>query len=118
MTSLSLHCTHLFSKPLNICSYYDIKWTYDFNHSKSGIVTFCETKPQHFESLKNREWFLVDTKVEELYEYKNLGVLKNYVSSFFSNIDINTNKIRKKHAMIFSSNLDCRKANPLIYVKF
>ena len=52
-------------------------WRYDFNHSKSGIVTFGETKPQHFESLKNREWFLGDTKVEELYEYKNLGVLKN-----------------------------------------
>ena len=43
------------------------------------IVRFGETKLQHFESLKNREWFLDDAKVEELYEYKNLCVLKNYV---------------------------------------
>ena len=77
-----------------------------------------ETKLQHFESLKNREWFLGDIKVEELYEYKSLGVLKNYVGSFSSNIEDNIDKTRKKVGMIFSSNLDCRKVTPLIYVKF
>ena len=81
---------------MNICNRYGINWRYDFNHSKSGIATFGETKLQHFESLKNHEWFLVDTKVEELYEYKNLGVLKNYVGSFSSNIDDNIDKTRKK----------------------
>ena len=40
------------------------------------IVTFGESKPQHFESMKNRVWLLGDTIVDELYEYKNLGVLK------------------------------------------
>ena len=53
---------------MNICNRYGIKWRYDFNHFKSDKVTFGETKQQHFESLKNREWFLGDTKVEELYE--------------------------------------------------
>ena len=48
----------------------------------SGVVTFGQTKSHHFESLKDREWLPDDTKVEELYEYKNLGVLKNYVGSF------------------------------------
>ena len=38
---------------MNICNRYGINWRYDFNHSKSGIVTFGETKLQHFESLKN-----------------------------------------------------------------
>ena len=103
---------------MNICSRYGINWRYDFNHSKSGIVTFGEIKLQHFESLKNCEWFLGDTKVEGLYEYKNLGVLKNYVGSFSSNIDDNIDKTRRKVDMIFSSNLDRRKVNPLIYVKF
>ena len=56
--------------------------------------------------------------MEELYEYKNLGVLKNYVGSFSSNIDDNIDKTRRKVGMIFSSNLDRRKVNPLIYVKF
>ena len=51
---------------------------------QSGIVTFGESKLQHFESMKNREWLLGDTIVDELYEYKNLGVLKNYVRSFSS----------------------------------
>ena len=65
---------------MNICNRYGIKWRYDFNHSKSGVVTFGRTKPHHFESLKNCEWLLGDTKVEELYQYRNLGVLKNNVS--------------------------------------
>ena len=103
---------------INICNHYGNKWRYDFNHSKSGVVIFGETKPHHFKSLKNHEWLLGDTKVEELYEYKNLGVLKNYVGSFFSNIDDNIDKTRKKVGVLFSSNFDHRKVNSLIYVKF
>ena len=63
-----------------------------------------------------REWALSDDTVEELYEYKNLGVLKNYYGSFASNISDNINKTRKKAGMIFSSNVDRRKTNPLIYL--
>ena len=51
-----------------ICYKYGIKWRYEFNHSKSGIVTYGESKPQHFESMKNRVWLLGDTVVDELYE--------------------------------------------------
>ena len=81
-------------------TYLGIKWRYDFNHSKSGVVTFDETKTHHFESLKSREWLLGDTKVEELYEYKNLGVLKNYVGSFSCDTDDNIDKTRKKVVML------------------
>ena len=117
---ISLPTLHpsFFKTFMNICHRYGNKWRYDFNYSKSGIVTFGETKAKHFESLKNRVWFLGDTKLEELYEYKNFGVLRNYVSSFSSNIDDNIDNTRKNVGMIFSSNLDCRKVNPLMYVKF
>ena len=114
---LTLHPSFL-KTFMNICNRYGTKWRYDFNHSKSGVVTFGKTKPYHFVSLKNCEWLLDDTKVEELYEYKNLGVLKNYVRSFSSNIDNNIDKTRKKVGMLFSSSLDRRKVNPLMYVKF
>ena len=60
---------------------------------------------------------LGDDNVDELYEYKNVGVLKNYVGSFSSNIEDNIEKIQKA-GMIFSSNLDRRKINPPVYVKF
>ena len=49
---------------------------------------------------------------------KILGVLKNYVSSFASNVDDNIEKAREKADMIFSSDFNRRKTNPLIYVKF
>ena len=75
ITLLALHPSFL-KTFMSICYKYGIKWRYEFNHSKSGIVTFGESKPQHFESMKNREWLLGDTIVDELYEYKNLGVLK------------------------------------------
>ena len=97
---------------------YGIKWRYEFNHSKSGIVTFGESKPQHFEFMKNRVWLSGDTIVDELYEYKNLGVLKNCVSSFSSNVEDNIDKTRKKVGLIFASNFDRCKVNPLVYVKF
>ena len=69
---------------MSICYKYGIKWRHKFNHSKSGIVRFGESKKQHFESMKNRVSLLGDTIVDELYEYKNLGMLKNYVDSFSS----------------------------------
>ena len=68
--------------------------------------------------MKEREWTPGDTKVDELYEYKNLGVLKNYAGSFTSNILDNIEKTRKKAGMIFSSDFDGRKTKPLIYIKF
>ena len=70
--------------------------------------------------MKEREWALGDDMGKELYKYKNLGVLKNYCGSFASNISGNIDKTRKKAGMIFSSNVDYRKTNPLalVYVKF
>ena len=56
--------------------------------------------------------------VDELYEYKNLGVYKNYCGSLVANIDENIEKTLKKAGMIFSANIDRRKTNPLIYVKY
>ena len=37
--------------------------------------------------MKNHMWLLGNTLSDELYEYKNLGVLKNYVGSFSSNVE-------------------------------
>ena len=97
ITLLALHPSFL-KTFMSICYKYGIKWRYEFNHSKSGIVTFGESKPQHFESIKNRVWLLGDTMVDELYEYRNLSVLKNYVGSFSSNVEDNIDKTRKKLA--------------------
>ena len=64
--------------------------------------------------MKEREWMLGDAVVDELYEYKSLGVLKNYVSSFASNVDDNIEKARKKAGMSFSFDFNCRKTNLLV----
>ena len=96
--------------------YYKVAISID--HTKSGIVTYGETKPVHFEEMKEREWILGDGTVDELYEYKNLGVLKNYIGSFSSNVEDNIDKTRKKAGMILSSNFDRRKVNPFMYIKF
>ena len=96
---------------------YSKKWRYEFNHSKSGIITFSKTKPIHCKSMKEREWALSDDTVKELYKYKNFGVLKNYCGSFASNVSDTIEKTHKKVGMIFSSNVDHRKTNTLIYAK-
>ena len=94
---------------MNKCHNYNKTWR---------VVTFGETEPIHCKSMKEREWALGDDTVEELYECKTLGVLKKYCGSFASNISDNIGKTRKKAGMIFSSNVDRRKTNPLTYVKF
>ena len=81
ITLLALHPSFL-KTFMSICYKYGIKWRYEFNHSKSGIVAFGESKLQHFEFMKNCVWLSGDTIVDELYEYKYLSVLKNYVGSF------------------------------------
>ena len=73
---IALH-QYLLKILMNKCHNYSKTWRYEFDHSKSGVVTFGESKPIHCKSMKEREWALVDDTVEELYEYKNLGVLKN-----------------------------------------
>ena len=85
---------------MNICYKYGIKWRYEFNHTKSGVVTFGETKPLHSKSMKESEWMLGDAIVNELYEHKNLGVLKHYVNSFASNVKKTIEKARKKAGML------------------
>ena len=97
---------------------YSLRWRYEFNNSKSGVVTFGQTRVVHCDSMKKHEWILGGEIVYELYECKNLGVLKNYTGSFSSNVDDNIEKTRSKTGMIFSANLDPRKVNPLIFVKF
>ena len=55
-----------------------------------------KTKPAHLEEMEELEWILGDGTVEELHEYKNLGVLKNYIGSFSSSVKITLIKLRKK----------------------
>ena len=114
---LALHPSFL-SVFMDMCDQYSLKWRYEFNHTKCGVVTFGESKALHFQSMNEREWKLGDDTVDEVNEYKNLGVLKNYIGSFSSNVTDNIEKTRKKAGMIFSSKFDRRKRNPLVYVKF
>ena len=101
-----------------MCHQYSIKWRYEFNHTKRGVVTFGKSKALHFQSMNEWEWKLGNDIADEVCEYKNLGVLKNYVGSFRSNMTNSIEKTRKKAAMIFSSKFDRRKTNPLVYIKF
>ena len=68
--------------------------------------------------MKERKWIFGNDNVEELYECKSLEVVKNYVSSFSSNVEENVNNTRKKAGMLFSANFDHRKVNPQVYIKF
>ena len=91
---------------MQMCYCYSLTWRYEFNNSKSGVVTFDETNAVHCYSMTRREWILGGEIVDELYEYNNLGVLKNYIGSFSSNVNNNIEKTRSKAGMIFPFNLD------------
>ena len=67
---------------MNLCYAYSIKWRYEFNHVKSDIVTFGESKRVNSEAMKERIWVLGGESVTELYEHKNSGIFINYIGSF------------------------------------
>ena len=67
--------------------------------------------------MKNHVWLLGETIVDELYEYKNLGVLKNYMGSFSTNVEDNIDRTRKKVGLIFAYKFDRCKVNLFVYVK-
>ena len=75
---------------------YSTKWRYEFNRTKSGVVTYGETKPARFEEMKEREW----------------------IGSFYSNVEDSIDKTWKKAGMIFSSNFDRRKFDPFFTSSF
>ena len=83
---------------MNICYEYSVKWRYEFNYVKSGIVTFGEAKRVHCQSMNECDWVPGNDSVDELYEYKNLGVVKNYIGSFASNVDEITIRLVKNRA--------------------
>ena len=72
---------------------------------KSGIVTFGESKRVHSEAMKERTWVLGSESVIELYEYKKLGIVKNYIGSFSTNADDNIDKTQKKPGCYFPRTL-------------
>ena len=52
------------------CFRYSLQWRYEFNHTKSGVVTFGESKPLHLATMQSRKRVLGDDNVDQLYEYK------------------------------------------------
>ena len=78
---------------MKICYQYGLKWRYECNNSKSGVVTFGDTKPIPSKLMHDRTWMLGNASVDELYEYENLVVIKNYAGSFSTYVD----NIEKAH---------------------
>ena len=61
---------------MNLCYAYSIKWRYEFNHVRSGIVTFGESKRVHSEAMKGRTWVLVVNLLLSCMSIKTLVLLK------------------------------------------
>ena len=96
---------------------FSIKWRYEFNHIKSGVVVFGESKIQHAKNMMSRKFNLGFDVVKERKEYKNLGVTKSYAHRCSGDIDEAIKKARHKGGMMLSMGIDRKKVNPLIYIK-
>ena len=71
----------------------------------------------HGRMINTRKFFIGSSLIEEVKEYTNLGIYKNYCGSFETNIDENITKARKKAGMLFSARFDRKRTNPLVYLK-
>ena len=59
-------------------------------------MTFGESKSSHLGAMQSRNWVLGDDNVDELYEYKNLGILKNYVDPSLSTLMITLKRHKRR----------------------
>ena len=115
MTLLTLFPTFL-QLLMERAFHYSQKWRFDYNETKSGVVTFGEHGPHHFREKNNRSWKLGDEVVEESNEYENLGIGKNYVGSFQSDVNEAIEK-QEKGWNDFKWLYRPQKYKPLIYIK-
>ena len=80
-----------------------LKWRYAFNHVQRVVLLHLVSpsfKSMYSETMKERNWVLGCESATELYEYKNIGVVKNYIGSFSTNADDNMHKTWKKSRYI------------------
>ena len=81
---------------ISIAYQYSCDWRYEFNHDKTAVVTFGESLACHSKAVKQRNWHVGPTHIDNRDEYTNLGVYKNYCVSFTKNIDESITKTLKK----------------------
>ena len=103
---------------ISIAYRYSCDWRYEFNYEKTAVVTFGESLACHSKAMKQRNWHVGPTHIDERDEYTNLGVYKNYSGSFAKSIDESITKTRKKAGMLFAATFDRRRTNPMVYLKF
>ena len=81
---------------MSMCYKYSTKGRYEFNHTKSGVVTYGKTMPVYFEEMKKREWILGDDTFDELYEYKILVSCRTTLAHFLPMSRITLIKLGRK----------------------
>ena len=103
---------------ISIAYRYSCDWRYEFNYEKTAVVTFGESLACHSKAMKQRNWHVGPTHIDERDEYTNLGVYKVTVVPLQKNIDESITKTREKAGMLFAATFDRRRTNPMVYLKF
>ena len=97
---LSIYPTFL-SSLMNLCYAYSIRWRYEFNHVKSGIVTFGESKRVHSEAMKECTWVLGVESILSYMSIKTLVLLKTILGHSPPMLMIISIKLEKSRYVIF-----------------
>ena len=69
---------------------------YKCNQTKSRVVTCGESEPVHLAAMQSRKCVSGDDTVDELYEYKNLEVLKTMSVPFLPTLMITLKRHKRR----------------------
>ena len=100
---------------------YSCDWRYEFNYDKTAVVTFGESLACHSKAVKQQNWHVGPTNIDERDEYTNLGVYKITVVPLQRktlNESITKTKAGMLFARLFAANFHRRLTNPMGYLKF
>ena len=59
----------IYSSPISITYGYSCDWRYEFNYDKTAVVTFRESLACHSKAMKQRNWQVGPTHIDERNEY-------------------------------------------------
>lgn len=90
-------------KMMSICHNYSVKWRFEYNANKCGVIVFNETGNRNTE----RRWKLGPQTVNEVVEYTHLGINCNSFLSTKKSIQDACIKLRGTYISVLNSGFYC-----------
>lgn len=98
---------------MQICYQYSLKWWYEYNATKSAVIVFNESETDFKSAKLHRTWYLGPDKVEEVIQYRHLGIYCDKYMGLDNNIDDASSKLKRTFLSLINSGINETGFHPI-----